>query len=472
MRNVKNEFYVNFLCFNMFIIKMKDLSKVNSSQIFEITKNISISLLTIIGVVVGSELLVFYFSPIVGLIGSALLYSALYNNKIRKGANCMLIPYAVFFSLIAYSFVSILANVVYIWGWIHLPDEFSFFNDPYFPTLWLVPITFITLLVVYLRRQRLQLCVDCRLQNGAHSNRGIFGVIINRESRFQLKNLLWLFGLLSIIIWSYYIVKYHDFGITAKDRYIFFWIVVLTVGFDVLYFLYRYFNLYLDLKENDELLTPEDLNDMTGKTYIRYYVICGNDIYLTVNDGDASNPSHFGIDTPFFTIKNDLNVTNTEALQTIQKMTGTKDGELRFFYGRRTPDIDKHKVLRFFYFLNGKPEDYKDIHEPGEWMDFEEMKKIYSLRPDLLSRLTLSDLNRLATIIVTNKTYKENGQRRMKLKTYRPTFDLVDVRNSDLDFHDDKWLRIAVYNADNRFFRFKRWWNRITNIRNKSSVSQ
>ena len=139
---------------------MRDLSKVDSTQIYDICKNIIICLLVLIGVLVGSKLLPFYFSPIIGLVGAALLFSLLYNNKLRGGSSCMMIPYALFFCLIAYSFISILFNVFYIWGWMHLPDEFVFFNDPYIPTLWLNPVVFFTLLVIYARRRNLRLCIE------------------------------------------------------------------------------------------------------------------------------------------------------------------------------------------------------------------------------------------------------------------------------------------------------------------------
>lgn len=441
---------------------MKDLSKVNSYQIFEIWKNISAGLLAVILVVVGSQLLPFYFSPVVGLLGAAFLFTLLYSNKRKHGINCMLVPYAIFFCLIGYSFLSILVNVLYVWGWMRIPDEFVFFNEPYIPTLWMNPIAFFTLLFIYLRRRHLQLCIDCKLQHGSHTDRGVYGSIINVESRFQIKNLLLIAGVLTVAVWTYYLVEYQNINTNPRDRYIFFWITVIVLALDILYFLYRYYNLFLDLKENDELYTPEDLQRLEGKTYLRFYVICDNYIYLTVNDHDASNPNHRGLDTPFFVSRLESTVTSSEASGIIRKLTDTNSGHLRFFYGRRTPDIARHKVLRFFYFLDGKPSDYPDLPGKGEWVDFEQLKQIYSLSPGMLSTMTLNDMSRLATIMVTSKIYKENGQRKLKIKGYQPTFDLLDVRDSNLDFHDDKWLRVSVFNSDHKFFRIRNSWKKIT----------
>lgn len=431
-------------------------------QILDICKNVIVCLLTIIAVMVGSKLLPFYFAPIVGLVGAGFLYSLLYNNKLRGGASCMLVSYSLFFCLIAYSFISILVNVIYIWGWMRIPDEFIFFNDPYIPALWLNPIIFVTLLVVYARRRTLRLCIDCRINNGTHINRGLFGSILNTESKFQLRNLLGLFGVLTLIVWVYYLLEYRDINTNAKDRYIFFWINVIALTLDIIYFLYRYYNLFLDLKENNELLTQEEIQGMAPKTYLRYYVICGNKVYLDPASEDAANPEHMGIDTPFFTRKSATGgVTMPEVHDTIRSMTGGKEGELRFFFGRRNPDIAKHIVLRFFYFLDGNPEEYKEMNAPGGWFDFEEIKEVFNQRPDLMATFAVSDLNRLATIVVTEKKYKENGTRRNKLKHYNPSFDLLDVRDSKLDFQDDKWIRVAVFNADRPFFRIRRWFDRF-----------
>ena len=440
---------------------MQDLSKVDSTQIYDICKNVIICLLTVILIMVGGQILPFYYAPVLGLGGAALLYSLIYNNKFRGNANCMLLPYAFFFCLIAYSFISILMNVMYIWGWMQLPDEFVFFNDPYIPALWAYPIVSITLLFIFLRRKKLRICIECRLDNGTHIDRGVFGSILNTESRVQLKNVLVMFGSITVVEWAYYLFEYQAINTNPKDRYIFFWVPFVIILMDIFYFLYRYYNLYLDLKENNELISPEEAAQTPGKTYLRYYVICGNKVYLNPESEDATIPDHFGIDTPYFISRSAVGVTTPEVLREIRRMTGEKEGELRFFFGRRTPDIAKHIVLRFFYFLNGRPEDYPEMNAPGGWFDFEEVKEVYNKRPDLMSTLAINDLTRLATIVVTEKTYKENGQRRNKLKSYSPSFDLIDVRDSKIDFQDDKWLKVSLFNSDSRFFRLRRWWHKL-----------
>lgn len=435
---------------------MKDLQKVSRRQIFDTWKNVSLSLGTVIAVVIACKIFPFYISPINGLAGSALLYTVLYRNKVNRGSACMLIPYTMFFCLISFSFLSIAANVFYIWGFMQLPDEFIFFNDPYIPTLWLNPICFVTVLVIIMRRKKLLLCTECRMRNGAHVERGVFGSVINSESRFQLNNLLYVFLALSIIIWTYYLIEYKSINTNGRDRYIFFWATVLVLAFDVLYFTFRYYNLYLDLKDNNEIVTDEELADMTDQVYFRFYVICGNNVFLDDGMSDLNNPTD-GIDTPFVAKRSSGMISEPEIKKIIKEMTGGRDGELKFFFGRKSADISKFSVARFFYFLDGDISDYPDMGKNGMWTDFNMVKRIYSQTPALMAKYALTDLTRLATIMITSKLFNDRGFRKNKLKSYSPSFDLEEVRKTDLSFQDDKWIRISRFNSDTKFYRLKRW---------------
>ena len=82
-------------------------------------------------------------------------------------------------------------------------------------------------------------------------------------------------------------------------------------------------------------------------------------------------------------------------------------------------------------------------------------------RQKRLASISVSDTSRLATIILTEKIFDEEGNRKNRLRSYNPTFNLYDVRKSKLDFQDDKWIRVSLFNSDTPFFRFKRRWRRM-----------
>lgn len=452
---------------------MEDLNKVSSQQLYSFWKNLSKGLMTIVVLMALSIALPFYFSPIVALLAAAYLYTVVYNGKMSNKLNCMITVYAIFISLIVYSFFSILLNILYVWGFINIPEEFSFFADPYIPSLVLCPVCFLTLSYIYIRRKSLRLCLDCKIEFGGAREKGKLGRLLTRESHFQLRNLIALFFILSLAIWAYYLYFYIDTDINHRDWYVFVWLVIIAFILDEFYFISRYYNLYLDLKENNEIITPEELSDMTAKTYIRYYVICGEYILLTDQAKDTQRNGETVIETPFFTKRSVNGITIPEVTNIIRDMSGVKNGDLKFFFGRKISDLARHSLLRYFYYLDGKPEDFPELANKGVWVPFDELKRIYSYSPDKLSNIFVSDITRMATIILTQKLFDSKGFRKNKLKSYRPSFTLQEVRKNNYDFQDDKWIRISVFNSDTKLYRLKRWFKQLSGgKRNNDKVKE
>ncbi len=445
---------------------MDELGKVNSLQLYNMWKNLTVGLVTIIIMLSLSKMLPYFVSPVISLVAAAFIYLYIYNSKSADGGSCMIVPYAVLIGLMGYSCVTIILNIIHAWGIWELPAEFVFFTNPFIPSLILNPVCFLVMLYFVMRRRSLHvcgICKECKIHSGSSSTNRIVGNLFAHEAYFQIKNLALMFGLLSVIIWAYFFIFYVNININARDWYIFIWLTIIAFVLDEMYFVARYYNLYLDLKENDEIITPEELQDMTAKTYLRYYVICGNDVYVDCHALDPAAPHREIIDTPFFTKRTVNGISVDEVKRIIEKMTGYAGGELRFFYGRKTGELNKHSILRYFYFLDGDKNDYQNMNVDGEWMDFEKLKYIYSNHPGKLSPLSVMDITRLATIILTEKLFDENGFRKSKIKMYNPSFNLIDVRKSTLDFQDDKWIEISIFNSDTPLYRLKRWWRGIMN---------
>lgn len=437
---------------------MEDLRKVNSLQLYSFWKNLSIGLLILIATMAFSRMLPFYAAPLVSVIAALALYAMIYNSRIQEDGSCMVVIYGLLYSAINYTIITIILNILTLCRIIYLPKELTFLEDPFIPSLLMNPAIFVTFTVMYFRKNHLMCCRACKLRSGDFYERGKTGHIFRYESYYQLKNLAILFGILSLLVWSYYSFIYVELNVNARDWYVFTWLTVIAIVLDVVYFIYRYYNLYLDLKESDEIITQEELQDMTAKTYLRFYVICGNYIYFDQHSIDPQFEYKEVINTPFITKRSVNGISLPEVKTIIKRMTGIDDGELRFYYGRKSSDLKNHSVLRYFYFLPGEPEDYKEMPVEGEWMDFEEVKKLYTITPSRFNAMTIMDLSRLATIILTEKIFNEEGQRKNKIKSYRPSFNLHDVKNSQLDFQDDKWIRISMFNSDTRFYSIKKFF--------------
>lgn len=435
---------------------MRDIGKVNSTQVFSLWKNLTVCILAVVGVIVFSKLLHYYLSPIVGLLIASGLYLYVYNEKITSVRSCVVPTIAVLYSIVAYSFLTIILNLLHLWGIYDLPQEFVFFTHPFIPSLILNPISFIVFAIIYFRYKKLKICIDCRTRRNLGGRRGATGVL-NSESHKQLLNFLVLSLVLTIIVWVYYQFFYIDVNINDRDSYIFTWLTVIGVFIDELYFSIRYYNLYLDLKEGDEILTPAELRNMATKTYLRFYVVCGDNMYLTEHAIDPfSDSKQEVIDTPFFT-KQTMNGLRGDDVQTlITQMTGVDKGELRFFYGRKSPDDDKHILLRYFYFID--EDSCPQLDTPGEWVSFDKIKYLYSNYPQNMAELAVYDITRLATIMLTEKIFDEEGYRKSGIKSYNPTFNLNEVRKSKIDFQDDKWISISLFNSDTKLYKLKKWW--------------
>ncbi|MDE6340239.1 MAG: hypothetical protein K2K97_10710 [Muribaculaceae bacterium] len=325
--------------------------------------------------------------------------------------------------------------------------------------------------MIYLRQGKLNMCIDCKLKNGDVRERGRFGSLMLYESKLQIKNLLALFFALSVVIWVYYLYFYINTDVNNRDWYVFMWLTIIVFLVDELYFMFRYFNLYLDMKENNEIITQDELRDMSATTYIRYYVVCDDHIFMSDKVSDPRTPFKPVIDTPFFTKRSVNGITIPEVTNIIRRMTGVRDGDLRFFFGRKM-NSDRHSLLRYFYYLDGKPEDYPDLNVDGTWMSFEDLKRIYSFTPDKLAKICVSDITRLATIMLTYKIFDERGFRKNKLKSYRPSFSLKEVKESHLDFQDDKWIKISLFNSDTPLYRLKRWMRNLFSNKDSNKAGQ
>ncbi len=449
---------------------MEDFDKVTSLQLYKLWKNLSIGMATVIIMMAMSRMLPFFLSPVVALVCAAGLYTFIYDSKVKKDTSCMIVPFGMLYALVGYSFVTISLNVLYAWGFKNIAHEFIFFTNPFVPSLIMNPVCFIVFLYLFVMKKKLPMCKVCRARGDNHVEHGTLRRLFNDEIHLQLRNLAFMFGILTAVVWGYYLIFYVNININQRDWYVFTWVTTICFILDELYFGARYYNLYLDLKESNEIITQEDLQDMTARTYLRYYVICDNSLYVDTHVIEPTTPYKEVIDTPFVTKRTVNGISVDEVKRIIKRMTGV-EGDLRFFFGRKVADLATHSILRYFYFLEGTPEDHPELNTDGEWMDFDKLKYYYSNNPGKLSDIMVTDTTRLATIILTEKTFDEGGYRKSKIKFYNPSFNLHDVKKSELDFQDDKWIQISLFNSDTPLYAIKKKWREFMRSQKKKTNS-
>ncbi|MDO4335097.1 MAG: hypothetical protein Q4C37_04605 [Bacteroidales bacterium] len=435
---------------------MNDLRKVNSLQLYYLWRNLAIALLCIAMTVIATHMLPHYMAPVVSLFFCSVLYTMMWNDEHSPQPGCMIMPQIAFFSLLVYSFLNIVLVIMHVMHVVAVPDELMFFNQPFMPALTLLPITFLSIIFTMAFRLSTPVCSRCHARSGGLRDRGYFGFITSRESRLQLKNVAVLFALLSVVVWWYYLDIYVNVNQNGRDWYMFVWLIVLLIVIDEVYFIMRYYNLYLDFLEHNEIITPDEIRDMTACTYLRYYLICGEYVYVDKNAYDRVAQRENVLDTPFTTKKTMNGIHQIDVRKIIESMAGVTGGELKFFFGRHVTGNNKVSVLRYFYFLDGEVEDYNSIEAPGYWIHFRQIQLLYKHTPNIIGTNGLNDLSRLFTIMMTERDFDENGVRKNQIRSYRRSITLADVRKTQIDLQDDKWIHIAHFNSDIKFYKFKK----------------
>lgn len=437
------------------------LYKVNSKQIYFLWRNFALAVLVFVGMVLLTKFLPPIFAPLVSTASCVVLYAMIYNNAHFSTQTCVVVPYTMFHIIMNYTIVLVIINLLSIWFMQPLPSPMVFFEGYFIPGLIFAPVAVVTSAIVYLRRHHLSICKECQLHNSPMVEKGRTGVIFSHESELQIRNIFFFFLLITVIFWTYYLVSFSDVSITARDSFVFTWIALILVLCDIMFFGIRYYNLYLDLKERDELVSPSEIERYTTRTYLRFYVICSDSIYLTRKNSDEfrDNDNTSIFDTPFIVRRIVTSIPEPEVHKIIESATGITGGFLKFFYGRKVADVGNHRIFRYFYFLPGETSEYPELMRRGEWLSSEKFKTIYNTHPLSMSTSLLTDMSRLATILVTSKTYDEHGERRNKIMQYRPSFNFEEIKNCNLDFQNELWIRVSMYNSDQRFFRLRRWLN-------------
>ncbi len=136
---------------------MQELRKINSMQLYYLWRNLAISLLCVGVVMGGAHVLPFYMAPVLSLFLCGVLYTMIWNNSVADNKGSMIVVETMLYSLLCYTFISILFVVVQVLGLYHFPNEIIFFNDLYLTSLELVLTTFAESLYVFVISKSLSL---------------------------------------------------------------------------------------------------------------------------------------------------------------------------------------------------------------------------------------------------------------------------------------------------------------------------
>ena len=219
----------------------------------------------------------------------------------------------------------------------------------------------------------------------------------------------------------------------------------------------RYYSLWVFYCQNDE----RHLVENPSSTTVRFIVICDDKILLDIcpTEGRFANGAVIKrFDTPAsFTLPYQERFDIARAREMFVGRTGIRNVEIRPIYS--SPDnVTFRNIFHYFAFIDSF-DDAVDSGIQGEWFTIGELRQL--IAQHLVGRDLNSELSRIYRVAMAWKTYDREGKRLYRIKHYRPTFRLKDIRSWDVDYNDGHWLSIGRYNEDNRFYHLYRFLNKL-----------
>ena len=292
-------------------------------------------------------------------------------------------------------------------------------------------------------------CRECQRRNGFYAGDSIVATLYYRESKYQVSIVLLLSVLMGAIEYWYYFARYINSDMNAPDRFFFNIIPALAYFLSIFFMAGR----YASMKALVEAMGEKHAG--TGNsTEVRYLIFCGDEILLHQSpDGQWDTPADLFISRTH-------SIGDPEARRLFTEATGIADFHLRYcFTNEGFTAMDN--VIHYAAFIDS-PEaastDEKDLWFNAYMLD-------RGLATNSLAPLLANELYRIHTMTMAWKTYNREGRRLYPIKHYRPTFRLRDLRDWTVDYDDPTWFDIASNNEDRHFFRLRRLWTRLTDLK-------
>lgn len=323
---------------------------------------------------------------------------------------------------------------------------------PMFGVLISGPVTVLVTLYFMFQKREPLVCQMCHVRHGNVIEKGFIGTIYQREWRYQTRLLCFLSALLSIGAWFYYLSHYINVNVNKADYFIFLWSPLVLYVMSLIYLGWRYYSLWVYYCQNDE----HHLVQTDSTSTIRYVILSDDKIFLDIRaiGGKFDNGQDIKkFDTPaIVNLPFQERIDKARADQMFKQISGFNAQEIRLIY--ESPDnVTFRNIFHFFAFLNSTDE-VIDSKLEGEWFTLGELRQLIAQR--LIAPYLMAELTRVYRVAMAWKTYDRDGRRLYRIKHYRPTFRLKDIRGWDVDYSDPHWLTIGKYNEDSRFFSLRR----------------
>ncbi len=388
------------------------------------------------------------------------LFALVRHNRVAQLPVCYLIPFICTRVLFWSAVIMVIINLLHVNDFmLEFADEKNVNPEiPFISVLIVAPITFIVTLRAYTRGSKLNFCTDCIFRHGSAAERGFLGNLFSQEGRYQVRMLMMLSLLMSVVVWLYYIIFYINVNLNAPDKFFYVWFPVLLFGFSLVYLGIRYFGLWTYYCQNVE---GSPLRN-GSTTLLRYIIFCGDYVFLKKYDPDKDDAraGEDKFDTPA-----KLNVSyrgrmiQYDVESYLKSLSGISDCEIRLMYTNRNFNADSN-IFHYACFIDNQDIVAQSRLE-GNWYTLQQLNHMIDEKQ--VAPIIASEFNRMYRIIMAWKTYDRSGRRLYDIKNYKPTFRLRDLKEWDVDLNDTEWLFVSINNQDRPFYRLKRFWRKHIN---------
>lgn len=379
------------------------------------------------------------------------------RNRNQQSPNCFRVPHMIQYVLFISS-ILLIVDILYksnteINELINQPVNMS---HPLLPALNIYPVTMIICLINLIRGNNSRSCHSCRNRHGKIIDRGLIGVLYNREAKQQIKLLYYFSLVLSLSTWIYYIFFYVNVNINQTDSFIFAICPLMFYVISIIFLGIKYYSLWgFYCQGGDSKMFTEHRG-----TSIRYIVVSGEKIFIksqcTINTDGL--PDELKSDVPLtVSLPFRENIMENEAQDYFKESTHLQDVRLRLIYQSGDPGMFKN-IFHYIVFVDEANEVANSLN--GTWVTLPEINEMIQ-RGDVSMSLG-AELSHIYTVTMAWKTYDKSGRRRYEIKNYKPTFNLKDMSNWDVDYNDHNWLYVAEVNEDKPFYTLRRIWHKIT----------
>lgn len=329
-----------------------------------------------------------------------------------------------------------------------LPRDLVNREIPYITSLIIFPVATVISLTEWIHFGKSRHCHLCKSRLGLTPQDHMSNNLFHTEAIFQLKLLFFISLGISIINWGYFFGWYSNASYNGQDKY-FYLIVPIVIYILSLFYTGSRYNTFITRLPAiyDNISDHKD-----DQTELRYLIIHDDTMLL---DQHTSSEDILCVDTPAIANLNaGCAVTDADSRTKFAQISKLNEFSLRLLYTSDFITDPDRKVYHYLVMLNDGESGIAGLKLKGTWSTLDQIYRLYKLGA-LLPALS-AEIFRIYSITMAWKTYDTDGFRLYPIKNYVPTFRLRDFRNWDVDYSDNKWLKIISDNEDHRFYRIRR----------------